>query len=144
MNMDIEFSVVMHHGELPPVEPPTSASGRVRSAFVDGYSLHADRLVDEADRDGLERVCRWCAIAGRQCAALARSEWPSGRVVLSLKRPVHDGQTEIAFIPIEFLRRLVTLISATALHLTRYHGVFAPNHHLRARARRYRDARKRA
>jgi hypothetical protein len=31
-----------------------------RSAFLDGYSLHADRYIDEHDRAGLERLCRLC------------------------------------------------------------------------------------
>jgi Putative transposase len=113
--------------DRPQIPRPT---GR-RAAFLDGYSLHADRLVDEADREGLERLCRYDA---RSPVANARlSLDPSGRVVLSLKRPLHDdGRTEIAFTPIDFLRRLATLISPPRSHLTRYHGVFAPNHHLRA------------
>ncbi|MBC8068527.1 MAG: transposase [Deltaproteobacteria bacterium] len=112
--------------DRPPIPRPT---GR-RAAFLDGYSLHADRLVDEADRDGLERLCRYGA---RSPVANARlSLDPSGRVVLSLKRPLHGGRTELAFTPIDFLRRLATLIPPPRSHLTRYHGLFAPNHHLRA------------
>jgi hypothetical protein len=45
---------------------------------------------------------------------------------------LRDGRTELAFTPIDFLRRLATLIPPPRSHLTRYHGVFAPNHHLRA------------
>jgi Putative transposase len=105
------------------------STGR-RSAFLDGYSLHADRLVDEADRDGLERLCRYGA---RSPVANSRlSLDPSGRVVLSFKRPLHDGRAELAFTPIDFLRRLATLIPPPFANLTHYHGVFAPNHHLRA------------
>jgi len=56
---------------------PTSKARR--SAFLDRYSLHADRLVDEADRDGLERLCRSGA---RTPVANSRlSLDPSGRVV---------------------------------------------------------------
>jgi hypothetical protein len=67
-----------------------------RSAFLDGYSLHADRLVDEADRDGLERLCRYGA---RSPVANARlSLDPSGRVVLSCSRPT------IIFAPPSFLQ----------------------------------------
>ena len=43
-----------------------------------------------------------------------------------------DGRADLAFTPIDFLRRLATLIPPPFAHLTRYHGVFAPNHHLRA------------
>jgi ribosomal protein S27E len=57
-----------------------------RSAFLDGYSLHADRLVDTDDRDGLERLARNGA---RSPVANSRlSLDPSGRVVLALKRPL--------------------------------------------------------
>jgi hypothetical protein len=52
--------------------------------------------------------------------------------VLSLKRPLRDGRTELAFPPVEFLRRLATLIPPPRAHLTRYHGVFAPHHNFRA------------
>jgi hypothetical protein len=37
--------------------PPKPTSHR--SAFLDGYSLYADRLIDANDREGLERVCRY-------------------------------------------------------------------------------------
>jgi hypothetical protein len=101
-----------------------------RSAFLDGYSLHADRLVDAEDRDGLERLCRYGARSPIANARLSRD--PAGRVVLTLKRPLRDGRTELAFTPVEFLRRLETLIPPPRSQLTRYHGVFAPHHALRA------------
>ena len=109
------------------VAPPKP--GR-RSAFLDGYSLHAERLVDANDRDGLERLCRYGARSPIANSRLSLD--PSGRVLLSLKRPLSDGRTELTFQPVEFLRRLATLIPPPRAHLTRYHGVFAPNHHFRA------------
>ncbi len=54
-----------------------------RSAFLDGYSLHADRLVDAEDRDGLERLCRYGARSPIANSRLARD--PSGRVVMGLR-----------------------------------------------------------
>ncbi len=101
-----------------------------RSAFLDGYSLHADRLVDADDRDGLERLCRYGARSPVANARLSRDQ--TGRVVMALKRPLRDGRIELAFTPVEFLRRLATLIPPPRSHLTRYHGVFAPHHALRA------------
>jgi Putative transposase len=101
-----------------------------RSASLAGYSLHADRLVDADDRDGLERLCRYGARSPVANSRLARDG--RGRVVMSLKRPLRDGRTELAFEPVEFLRRLATLIPPPYAHLTRFHGVFAPNHRLRA------------
>jgi hypothetical protein len=109
--------------------PPPKLTSH-RSAFLDGYSLHADRLIDANDREGLKRLCRY---GTRSPVANARlSLDPTGRVVLSLKRPLRDGRTELTFTPVDFLRRLATLIPPPRRHLTRYHGVFAPHHHLRA------------
>ena len=110
-------------------DTPRPTTGR-RSAFLAGYSLHADRLVDADDRDGLERLCRYGARSPVANSRLARDS--RGRVVMSLKRPLRDGRTELVFEPVEFLRRLATLIPPPYAHLTRFHGVFAPNHHLRA------------
>jgi hypothetical protein len=104
-------------------------SGR-RSAFLDGYSLHADRLVEADDRDGLERLCRYGArspIANSRLS-LDRNE----RVRVALKRPLRDGRIELVFPPVDFLRRLATLIPPQRSHLTRFHGVFAPHHAFRA------------
>jgi len=49
-------------------------------------------------------------LAGRDDDDSRLSLDPSGRVVLSLKRPWHDGRTALAFTPLDFLRRLATLI----------------------------------
>jgi hypothetical protein len=84
------------------------STGR-RSAFLDGYSLHADRLVDAGDRDGLERLCRYGARSPVANSRLSLDS--SGGVVLSFKRPFHDGRAELAFAPFDFLRRLATLSS---------------------------------
>jgi hypothetical protein len=101
------------------------ASAR-RSAFVYGYSLHADRRVEAEDREGLERLCRYGSRAPVSNARLSLSS--RGEVVLALRRPLFDGRTELRFSPLDFLRRLATLIPPPRKHLTRYHGVFAPNH----------------
>jgi hypothetical protein len=39
---------------------------------------------------------------------------------------LRDGRTELTFTPIDFLRRLATMIPPPRRHCTRYHGVFAP------------------
>jgi hypothetical protein len=63
---------------------PTSKARR--SEFLDGYSLHADRLVDEADRDGLERLCRYL----RAAPSATSIESASGRFI-SLDDPRLPG-----------------------------------------------------
>jgi len=38
----------------------------------------------------------------------------------------------VIFEPLDFLARLAALVPSPGVNLTRYHGVFAPNHRLRA------------
>jgi len=100
--------------------PATAACGR-RTGFELGYSLHADRLVEADDREALERLCRYGArspIAHHRLSTDAQ-----GRVVLSLRKPLRDGRAQLAFTPMEFLRRLAALIPPPRVHLTRYHGL---------------------
>jgi hypothetical protein len=40
----------------------------------------------------------------------------------------------VLFEPLDFIARLAALIPKPRVNLTRYHGVFAPNSHLRAQA----------
>jgi hypothetical protein len=102
-----------------PGRAPLPSSINRRSAFLEGYSLHADHLIDANDRDGLERLRRYGARSPVANTRLSLDS--SGRVVVFLKRPLRDGRTELAFTPIDFLRRLATLIPPPRSHLTRYH-----------------------
>jgi len=52
--------------------------------------------------------------------------------VLQLKSPWRDGTTHISMSPLEFMQRLAALVPRPRLHLTRFHGVLAPNARLRA------------
>ena len=49
------------------------------------------------------------------------------------KTPYRDGTTDVVFEPLDFMARLAALVPTPRVNLTRYHGVFAPNHHLRER-----------
>ena len=40
--------------------------------------------------------------------------------------------THVVFEPLDFMARLAALVPNPRINLTRYHGVFAPNHHWRA------------
>ena len=44
-----------------------------------------------------------------------------------LKHPFGDGATHVVLDPMNFIARLATLVPRPRAHLTRYHGVFAPN-----------------
>lgn len=43
-----------------------------------------------------------------------------------------DGTTYVLFEPLDFISRLASLVPHPRIHLTRFHGVFAPNHRSRA------------
>jgi len=48
-----------------------------------------------------------------------------------LKTPYRDGTTHIALEPVDFMARLAALVPPPRVHLTRFHGVFAPHAALR-------------
>jgi len=57
---------------------------------------------------------------------------PQGRIRHTLKTPDWDGTTDMVFALLDFIARLAALMPTPRVHLTRYHGVFAP--HSRSRA----------
>jgi len=95
-----------------------------------GFSVDAAVRIEGWDRDGLERVLRYCA---RPPFALERLE-PTGtdRLVYHLPKPGPDGRTDLMLTPVELIDRLAALIPPPRLHRHRYHGVLAPNAPLRA------------
>lgn len=56
----------------------------------------------------------------------------SGQVRYTLKTPYRDGSAHIVVEPLALMARLAALVPLPRLHLTRYHGVFAPHSKLRA------------
>jgi Putative transposase len=56
----------------------------------------------------------------------------SGQVRYTLKTPYRDGTTHIVTEPLDLMARLAALVPPPRMHLTRYHGVFAPHSRLRA------------
>jgi hypothetical protein len=82
-------------------------------------------------RNKLERLARYVA---RPAIALERlAVDAAGRVVLELTHPFRDGTTHMVFTPEDWLARLAALVPRPRAHLTRYHGLFAPNCRLCAR-----------
>ena len=53
--------------------------------------------------------------------------------VLKLKTAWHSGTTHIVLEAMEFMQRLAALVPRPRLHLTRFHGVLAPNAKLRSK-----------
>ena len=56
----------------------------------------------------------------------------SGQVRYTLKTPYRDGTTHIVLEPLDLMARLAALAPKPRMHLTRYHGVFAPHSQYRA------------
>jgi hypothetical protein len=82
-------------------------------------------------RQKLERLCRYISRPAVAIERLALTE--QGSIRYALKTPYRDGTTHVIFEPLDFLARLASLVPRPRVNLTRFHGVFAPNHGLRAR-----------
>ena len=95
-----------------------------------GFSLHAGTAVEGEQREKLERLARYVT---RPPVAVERlSLTPQGHVRYRLKTAYRDGTTHVVFEPLDFLARLAALVPPPRVHLTRYHGVFAPHAALRS------------
>ena len=114
---------------LPSAAFDPAKQGRL-SAFLNGFSLHAGVHLHANDRKGLEQLCSYGA---RGPFSLERlSQLPDGRLCYRMKRPLPDGSSELFMQPLDFLRKLATLIPPPRLNLVRFHGVFGPNSKWRA------------
>lgn len=97
---------------------------------VAGFSLHAGVAAKADQRDKLERLCRY--ISRPAVSEQRRSRLPNGQLRYHLKTPYRDGTTHVIFEPLDFMARLAALVPPPRVHLTRFHGVFAPNSRDRA------------
>jgi hypothetical protein len=99
-------------------------------AKVAGFSLHCGVAAAAHQREKLARLCRYVS---RPALAVERlSLTRQGHVRYRLKTPYRDGTTHIILEPLDFIARLTALVPTPRVNLTRFHGVFAPNHNLRA------------
>ena len=104
---------------------PTERPAKPFLASHAGFALHAGVAVRGGDKKSLERLCRYIS---RPALAEGRlSLTPQGLVRYTLKTPYRDGTTHVVFAPLDFLARLAALVPKPRVHLTRYHGVFAPH-----------------
>ena len=100
-------------------------ASRPRCSSIEGFSLHANVRVAADNRGRLERVCRYGLRPPLSHERLERL--PSGNLVSRMKRLGPDGATHRVMSPLEFLSALASLVPPPRVHLTRYHGVFAPH-----------------
>ena len=87
------------------------------------------------ERDSLERLCRYIARPALSNERLSVND--RSQVVYRLKHPFRNGTTHVVLDPMDFIARLVApevplaqrarSVPRPRAHLTRYHGVFAPN-----------------
>ena len=106
------------------VEEQTPQRRARRLAVLQGFSLHADTAVHGHDRQGLERLCRYGARGPVAECRLQRLD--DGRFEYSPKKGATFTITAEALV-----RRLVALLPPARLHLTSFHGAYAPNAALR-------------
>ena len=101
-----------------------------RTASLQGFSLHAAVAVHDNDREGLERLCRYCL---RPPLSLERlSLEPDGQLRYRLKRRFSDGSQEVLLSPQALLGRLAAAVPRPRVHGIHYHGLFAAHAHGRA------------
>jgi Putative transposase/Transposase zinc-binding domain len=103
------------------------ANGAARAG---GFSLHAGLDIQPGQRAKLERLCRYVSRPPVATERLALTS--SGQVRYQLKTAYRDGTTHIVMEPQDLLARLAALIPPPRMHMTRFHGVFAPHSRLRA------------
>jgi len=100
------------------------------AANAGGFSLHAGLDIGPQQRAKLERLCRYVSRLPMAEERLALTT--SGQVRYQLKTRYRDGTTHIVMEPLDLMARLAALVPPPRMHLTRYHGVFAPHSTLRA------------
>ncbi len=106
-----------------------AAAGRRPGAHL-GYSLHAQVRVRAHDRRRLEKLARY--VLRPPICPQRLCDLGDGRLGYVLKRPWSDGTTMVAFAPLEFLQKLVTLVPPPRRHQVIYSGVLAAHARLRS------------
>ena len=90
-----------------------------------GFSIHAGVTVNADDRDGRERLLRYCA---RPALSMERiSETREGLIAYRLRHVQKGRATHRVMTPVEFLARIAAIIPPPRHPLLRYFGVFGPN-----------------
>lgn len=97
---------------------------------VGGFSLHAGVAAEAHESHKLEKLCRYITRPAISEKRLSIS--PQDRVRYQLKTPWRNGTTHVEWDAVDFIAKLAALVPPPRAHLTRFHGVFAPNAALRA------------
>jgi hypothetical protein len=101
---------------------PAPTRAQRRGGHSRGFDVHAGVIVSASDRDGRERLLRYCA---RPPLSLERlSVLGDGRIAYAIRKP-WGNETHRVMSPVQFLARLAALIPPPRDPLIRFHGVFA-------------------
>ncbi|MFC1643307.1 transposase [Myxococcota bacterium] len=105
--------------------PPTPSKDSRRGGHYRGFDLHAGVVVFGSDREGRERLLRYCA---RPPLSLDRlSVTDGGMIAYRLQKPCSPTQTHRLMTPLQFMSRLAALVAPPRCPLIRFHGVFGPH-----------------
>lgn len=106
------------------IPPPVPSRSDRRGGHSRGFDVHAGVVVSASDREGRERLLRYCA---RPPLCLERlSVLQDGRIAYAIRKP-WTSETHRVMQPVQFLARLAALISPPRHPLIRFYGVFAPH-----------------
>jgi len=119
-----ELQQLAIHERLGMPEPSPRPRHQRRVAVEQGFSLHADTAVHAHDRQGLERLARYGARGPVSECRLTRLD--DGQYQYTPKKGLAFALSAEALV-----RRLVALMPPARLHLTSFHGVYAPHAALR-------------
>ena len=89
-----------------------------------GFSLNASVRVETWDKEGLDRLLRYCA---RPPFASENLKMHRDMLVYRFTKTVPGGMPSIQLSPLELLDRIAVFIPPPRSHQHHYHGVFAPN-----------------
>ncbi len=101
---------------------------KMLSYETSGFSLNASVKVESWDKDGLERLIRYCA---RPPFKSENIRFNGPWIRYTLPKPCHTGKTSIQLDPVEFIERISHFIPYPRRHRRHYHGAFAPSSPLR-------------
>ena len=95
-----------------------------------GYSLHAERYIEEVNRGGLEKLVKY--VLRPQVSNERITILDGDKVCYQLKNRFQDGTSHFIYSAEEFIERIIALIPYPYQNFIRYTGVLAPNHDWRA------------
>lgn len=93
-----------------------------------GFSLDAKVRIESWDKDGLERLIRYCA---RPPFASENLRWNGRMLSYRFPKPSRTGQLSMQLEPLDFLERISRFIPYPRRHRRHYHGIFASSSPMR-------------